>query len=163
MRSQRQQSVVEIEDTGCCPRFDPNPWQDRLITWDGKLFVRDRVHSVLHVPLDFGKVMARNIEAIGDALAPDHLVLCNEVSPWRSDVFLAVSRCVPGAEMTEISGTFFATVYEGSYRQVGEFTDAAIQAAKRRGISSNNVYFWYPTCPKCSKAYGENYIVIFVG
>lgn len=163
MKSQQAQAAGAIQDTGCCPRFDPAPWQDHLITWDQKPFVRDRVHSVLHVPLDFGKVMARNLEAIGDAVAPDRLVLCNENSAWSSDVLLAVTHPVPGRKMTAISGTFLSTVYEGSYRQVGEFTDAAVTAAKRRGIPADRVYFWYPTCPKCAKAYGENYMVIFVG
>lgn len=151
------------DGTRCCPRFDPGPWRERLLTWDHKLFVHDRVHSVLHVPLDFGKVMSRNIEAIGDALAPDGLVLCDEDSPWGTNVFLAVNRPVRGREMAEISGTFLATVYEGPYRQVSQFSQAAVAAAELKGIRADRVYSWYPTCPRCAKAYGENYVVIFAG
>lgn len=91
------------------------------------------------------------------------MVLYDERSAWGTDVFLAVTRLVPELEMTEISGTFLATVHEGSFRQAPEFAKAAVGAAKRQGIGTARLYFWYTTCPKCAKAYGENYIVIFVG
>ena len=53
----------------CCPRFDPAPWQERWITLDGKRFIQDRVRSCLHVPLNFGAVMVRNMAAIQKAEA----------------------------------------------------------------------------------------------
>jgi hypothetical protein len=32
-----------VQPTGCCPPFDPVPWQDQEITWHGKAFVKDHV------------------------------------------------------------------------------------------------------------------------
>ena len=51
----------------CCPKFDPEPWQEQQITWDGKKFVKDRVRSFLHIPLNFGSVMKRNAALIESA------------------------------------------------------------------------------------------------
>lgn len=152
-------------ETGCCPRFDPDPWQGRDVIWDNKPFVRDRVHSVLHIPLDFGRVMARNTAAIeaGGACDADQLVLCNENSLWGTDVFIAVQEPIAGLETTTISGRFLATVHEGSFRSMKTFRDDAVAQAAAQGFDDDQVYFWYTTCPKCAKAYGKNYIVIFVG
>ena len=34
----------------CCPKFDPEPWEEKMLTWEGKRFVRDRVRSFFHIP-----------------------------------------------------------------------------------------------------------------
>jgi hypothetical protein len=162
-RTSGQRSGTRVADTGCCPRFDPYPWQNRKLTWDSKPFVRDRSHSVLHIPLDFGKAVERAIAAVGDALDPDQLVLCNEDSPWGTDIFVATTRPVAGCDIATISGTFLTSVFDGPYRKVPDFRKRAIAAADAQGMRADQVYFWYTTCPSCAQAYGENYIVVFVG
>jgi len=53
----------------CCPKFNPEPWNEKEITWENRRFVKDRVRSFLHIPLNFGAVMKRNMKLIeaGDA------------------------------------------------------------------------------------------------
>ena len=152
-------------ETGCCARFDPKPWRGREVHWDHKPFVQDRVHSILHIPLDFGHVMSRNTAAIESkgSFDSDQLVLCNENSLWGTDVFLAVEAPIAGLKMAEISGTFLATVHEGSYRAMKTFYQEGVAEADALGLPTKDVYYWYTTCPKCAKAYGENYVVIFIG
>ena len=77
----------------CCARFDPAPWQDRVLAWENKRFLRARVTSFLHVPLNFGTVVKRltsAAEAAGAAVEPP-LILSDENSPWGADVYLAPS------------------------------------------------------------------------
>ena len=66
----------------CCPKFDPLPWDDKFITWDGKLFLQDHVRSFLHIPLNFGAVMKRSMAAIDAAGAgsSEQIVLSDEKS-----------------------------------------------------------------------------------
>jgi len=107
-------------ETGCCQRFDPGPWDEKEVKFDDKLFVKDRVRSIFHIPLNFGKVMVRNMEKISQAgaLPPLPLMLCDENSLWGSDVYIAVASDVPDAEMTRISGTFLTKVFEGPYKNM---------------------------------------------
>ena len=54
----------------CCPRFNPGPWEEKELEWKDRKFVKDRVRSFLHMPLNFGTVLRRNrslIEAAGAA------------------------------------------------------------------------------------------------
>lgn len=44
----------------CCPRFVPDPWDETTLTWEDRRFVKDRVTSLFHIPLNFGGVMKRN-------------------------------------------------------------------------------------------------------
>ncbi len=75
-----------------CPPFDPAPWDGKTINWEGKRFLRDRVTSILHAPLNFAAVMRRNMQVIGAAGAAVEptLVLSDENSLWGADVYIAV-------------------------------------------------------------------------
>jgi hypothetical protein len=149
-------------ETGCCPRFDPHPWDEKELTWENRLFLKDRVRSFLHVPLNFGRVMVRNMEKIvaADALAPEPLVLADENSLWGADVYIGVSKEVPGASMQRISGTFMTKVFEGPYKDVRKWIARMDSFVKSRGQAARKTYFFYTTCPKCAKYYGKNYTVL---
>jgi len=150
------------QSTECCPRFEPDPWDDKVIFWEKKQFLRDRVLSFLHIPLNFGAVMKRSMAAIEAAGAiPDEVVvLSDENSLWGADVYVAISKDIPGARTTTLSGTFLAKVFEGPYRDVRNWIGEMRSLVKSRGKAIQKLYFFYTTCPKCSKKYGKNYVVI---
>lgn len=146
----------------CCPQFDPEPWDEKEITWQDKKFVKDRVRSFLHVPLNFGSVMKRNvalIEAAG-AKSDEMIVLSDENSLWGADVYIAVAADVPNAAMAALSGTFLSKVFEGPYQNVRKWMEATKDSVAARGKEIRKLYCFYTTCPKCAKKYGKNYVVI---
>ena len=152
----------EQPETGCCPRFNPEPWDEQEVTWSGKLFVKDHVMSFLHIPLNFGRVMTRNMARIKDAdsAAPEPVVLSDEKSLWGTDVYIEVSREVPDAHMEQISGTFLTKVFEGPYRNMGRWVKDMKGFVASRDKETGKLYFYYTTCPKCAKVYGKNYVVL---
>ena len=147
----------------CCPRFEPEPWDEKEVTWDDKLFVKDRVRSLFHIPLNFGAVMKRNVDAIDAAgvQTPSMMVLSDENSLWGADVYLEVNGEVPGAVMTTLSGTFLTKVFEGPYGDTRKWIDAMKAFVAGGGRNIRRMYFWYTTCPKCAKKYGKNYVALF--
>ena len=149
-------------ETGCCPRFDPQPWDEKEITFQDKLFVKDHVRSFFHIPLNFGKVMVRNMEKIqvADAVVPEPLVLSDEKSLWGADIYIAVTKDVPGAEMARISGTFLTKVFEGPYKDIKKWIEQMKAWLESKAAKMKKIYFFYTTCPKCAEYYGKNYVVI---
>ena len=154
--------LYEKSETKCCPRFDPKPWDERKVKLKNKLFLKDRVKCFLHIPLNFGKVMVRNITKIknADALTKTQLVLSDEKSSWRSEVYIAVSKEVPGAEMVRITGTFLTKVFEGSYKNIKKWVKEMKEYVKSQDEEIKKLYFFYTTCPRCAKHYRENNVVI---
>jgi|GEM_PF-4476095 len=53
-----------IKPTGCCEPFNPEPWQDKEITWKDKVFVKDHVVQFFHIPLNFGQKVVKNMALI---------------------------------------------------------------------------------------------------
>jgi hypothetical protein len=121
----------------------------------------------------------------------DFMILSECSSPWWSDVLVSTSKeCVEGAEVKMISGSFLAKAFEGDYSNIGKWVKemnelvlevggSALEGKKEQekeveedGDRSPNtkkvtkqkddtIYFYYPTCPKCAKKHGRNYVVIF--
>jgi hypothetical protein len=96
----------EVKPTGCCDPFNPEPWQDKEIVWKEKRFVKDHVTSLFHIPLNMGGKIVKNLDLIekAKAKAPYQLMLTDEKSSWGADIYIDVSKEVPGAEMATISG-----------------------------------------------------------
>jgi hypothetical protein len=154
--------LYENSETGCCPRFNPEPWDEKEIVFQDKLFLKDHVLSFLHIPLNFGKIMVKNMERIvqADALASEPVLLSDEKSLWGADVYIAVAKEVPRAQMVRISGTFLSKVFEGPYKNAGKWAKEMTDYVKSKAGEIKKMYFFYTTCPKCAKYYGKNYTVI---
>jgi hypothetical protein len=149
-------------ETGCCKRFDPKPWQDREVRLKDKLFLKDSVRSFLHIPLNFGQVMKKDMDKIAaaGALVEMPLMLSDEKSLWGSDVYIAISKDVPDSEMVRLSGSFLTKVFEGSFKDTGKWVKEMQDYVASKGKKAEKFYFFYTTCPKCAKYYGKNYVVI---
>jgi hypothetical protein len=146
----------------CCPQFDPAPWSDATLTWENRRFVKDRVRSLFHIPINFGSVMKRNMTAIEalHAKPATPIVLSDENSLWGADVYIETTSDIPHAVMTTISGTFLSRVYEGPYQNVHKWIEDTKNDVSAKGKTLKKIYIYYTTCPKCAKKYGKNYVVV---
>ncbi|MFH1742674.1 MAG: hydrolase [bacterium] len=146
----------------CCPKFNPEPWDEKQIAWENKKFVKDRVTSVFHIPLNFASIMKKNVALIETAGAkPDEMiVLSDENSLWGADVYIDVAKDVPNVQMATISGTFLSKVFEGPYKNMRTWMNEMNAYVKSQGKELKKLYCYYTTCPKCAKKYGKNYVVL---
>jgi hypothetical protein len=157
----KKHAKAKVKFTGCCRPFNPQLWDDKVIHWKGKLFVKDHVVSLFHIPLNMGSVIVRNMGKIKAAGATgEQLMLSDECSMFGSDIYIAVKKPVPGAKMAKLSGTFLTEVYRGDYKDMGKWIADFPTHAVKRGKKVKKMYFYYTMCPHCAKAYGQNYTVI---
>jgi len=150
--------------TDCiCELIEPDKWEGKEMSWTDKAFVKDRVTSVLHVPINYGAKMNKNMALIQAAGAqPEHpLTLTDENSLWGADIYIAVSKDVPGAQMVKLSGTFLTKVFEGPYNKAGTWAEEMKAYMASKGRTMGKLYYFYTACPKCAKVFGKNYVVLF--
>ena len=102
-----------------------------------------------------------NLITAAKAEAPYQLMLTDEKSMWGSDIQIDVSKEVPSTKMENISGIFRIKIFEGPYKDMGKLAQAIDNYVRSKNKTTNKLYFSYTTCPKCVKAYGKNYVVIF--
>jgi hypothetical protein len=152
----------EIANQECCPKFDPGPWDGKLFTWDRKKFVKDKVFTVFHMPLNFGAVMKRLVPKVekAGAMSPEGMGLSDHTSKWNMDIYLAVTKDVEDASNVTLSGQYLSKVYEGDFKQTGKWCKDFEAFAAAKGLDVKKWYMWYTTCPKCAKKYGKNYVAI---
>lgn len=149
-------------ETGCCPKFNPEPFDNKIFEWNQKPFVKGSVKTFFFMPLNFGKVMTKlvtQIEASG-ATMPDGMGLSDHTSNWNMDIYVAVDKEIAGMDNVKLSGKFLSRVYEGNYNKTGVWCEDFKKAAGQQGLSIKKWYMWYNYCPKCAKHYGKNYVTI---
>jgi hypothetical protein len=163
MHTEPTPELLSQPSTGCCPPFDPTPWQDQEISWHNKPFVKDHVTCLFHVPLNMGRIVLKDMALIdaADADPAQPMMLSDELSPWGADLYIEVKKLVPGANMAEISGTFLTKVFEGPFRDAPRWVEDMKRYVEAKNRKLERLYFGYTTCPKCAKAYGKNYVVMF--
>ena len=156
MNTQKENGTI------CCPEFDPKPWDDKIIEWTNKKFIKDKVCTFFFMPLNFGKVMKRFDEKVRNAgMTPsDQICLSDHTSSWNMDLYLSVDKEIPGAENTAMSGKYYSKVYEGPFKDSGKWCTDFENLAKSKNLKTKKMLMWYTTCPKCAKKYGKNYTVI---
>ncbi|MDD5778591.1 MAG: hypothetical protein PHU95_03995, partial [Candidatus Thermoplasmatota archaeon] len=154
--------VGPMDTDECCPKFDPEPWDGKVLQWNNKKFIKDTVITLFHMPMNFGSVIKRLNEKAENAHAkiPDWLCLSDHTSKWSMSLYLAVDKEIPDADNVTISGKFLSKVYEGPFKDTGKWCDDFKDYAKKRGFDIKKWYMWYTTCPKCAKKYGKNYVTI---
>jgi len=151
-----------VNTTGCCAKFNPDGWNNQELHFQSKPFVRAETRSVLHIPVNMGKVFSRVFSHLdaADAIRPDAtFVLSKELSPWKAEHYFAVDKPIPDENVTTLSGDFITHVFEGSYQKAKDWYVEMQDLVRAQGTEPTDIYFFYTTCPKCAKAYGQNYVV----
>ncbi len=154
---------MDTTETGCCPKFDPKAWDEAEFKFKDKLFVQANTINFLHIPLNMGRMITKTWKMIQDAGAEsdDYLLLSYDPSLWKGEHFFPVKKKVPGLKSVKLSGTYMTKVFEGPYKDAGEWVKETQAYVKSKGKKLKKLYFFYTTCPKCAKHYGKNYVVSF--
>ena len=151
----------------CCPKFNPEPWDEKEIVWKDKLFIRDTVPQFMHIPLPgvYAKTVTRMWKKIDAAAArpdtKDFLLMAYDPSPWKSELYMNVTKEVPDAENIKLTGTYLTKVFDGPYNAVPKWIKEMDRYVGQKNKKVKKYYFYFTTCPKCAKVYGNNYSIVF--
>lgn len=151
-------------ETGCCPKFEPELWDEKIFEFDDLIFAKAYTKSIFYMPLNMGKVMTNSMKLIDASSAQPndkYLILSHDISPWKCEQYFLVTKDVYGMEMVKLKGSFMAKVFEGEFKEVPNWMKEMKSFLIDKGIEAGEMYSFYTTCPKCAKHYGKNYVVLF--
>ena len=154
-------------DEPCCPRFNPDPWEGKTSIWSDKPFIKGTIRQIFHRPLpgSMGKVVGRMWQKAKDSGADpaveDFLLLSYDPSPWKSELFMTVTKEIRGADNVKLSGTYISRVFDGPYNSPPKWIKEMEAYVASKGKKTMRFLFYFTTCPRCAKIYGHNYAVVF--
>jgi hypothetical protein len=148
--------------TGCCPPFDPAPWQGKEVIWRDKPFLKTSMACLFNVPLNMGAKVAKSMALITAARAEveQPLMLSVDRSYWSADLFIEVKGEVPGATVERLSGTFLTRVFEGPVANMEQWMAEMKSYVRAKGRALRQIYTGYTTCPRCAQIYGKSYVIL---
>lgn len=150
------------DEETCCPEFDSKKWDGKKVTWKDKLFVKDKVFSFFHIPLNIKSVITENIKRLQEqkAFDPTGIILTDDHSAFYMNVYIAAKKPIKKAYDVKVSATFISKVFEGPNSKLKKFQKEMEAYVKEKGKEVKHFYVYHPYCPKCAKKYGTNYIVL---
>lgn len=159
---------MNTQDQECCPEFDPAKWDKKTFQWENKHFLKESIPTIFHIPFPatIGKRITKMMELAEKAEAnitdkTDALVLFRDPSAFRSEILYSVSKTVGGANNTNITGTYNARVFEGSYNSVPKHMKTMQKELSEKGKTIKDLLVHWAYCPGCAKKYGHNYMILF--
>ncbi len=159
---------MKPENQVCCPKFEPKRWEEKTFEWEDKRFIKESIPTIFHIP--FPKSIGKKVNKMmtlaenGDSLSDDELdtlLLFNDPTPYKSDMYLLVTENVPSAHNVKLSGTFISKVYDGAYHKAPKFMKQMKDYLRAQDRIVDDFYVHYAYCPKCSKKFEHNYMVLF--
>lgn len=152
----------------CCPTFHPKKWDNKTHHWDKKKFIKASVPTLFHIPLPpmIGKRVTKMMKMAEDSKKlsdnkEEILLLFNDPSAFKSDMYLSVADNVLGAKNSTLSGTFMSRVFDGKYNAIPKFIKQMDTYLAKQDKKARDYYVHYAYCPKCAKEAGHNYMVLF--
>jgi len=108
-----------------------------------------------------GRMWQKAKDTGANTSADDFLLLSYDPSPWKSELYMSVTKEVPGAENVTLSGTYLSKVYDGPYSSPPKWIKDMDKVVASKGSKAKRYLFYFTACPKCAKIYGHNYAVVF--
>jgi hypothetical protein len=155
----RREDAVESEELPepCdCPHLDAADWDGVESDWSDITFVSTTTNAVMGAPVGYGGVrdeLARKAKSAG-AEIPEDAMLLNGSGRFRRPVMLEVEGDdLSDKEIVRPGGVAFTRLLEAPWGEMQKVVDLVeAEAAKKYGRKPDNVWVWYLTCRRCSKA-----------
>ena len=156
------------ENKECCPKFNPERWDEKTFNWKEKHFIKESIPQLFHIPFPpmIGKKVTKMWKMAEESkTAPpkkeDVLLLFYDPHAFKSELYLSVTGSVPNANNVKISGTFISKIFDGPYNAIPKYVKQMDEYLVNKGKKAKKYYVHYAYCPKCAKKYGHNYMILF--
>lgn len=152
----------------CCPTFEVEKWDGKTINWENRIFLKESITTFFHIPFPpaIGKKVMKmhNLALETGTSIPDKseaLILFRDPSAFKSEIYYAVTKEIEGANVSKITGSFVARVFDGPYNSIPRFMNEMNSYLKEKGQVALDYYVHYAYCPECAKETGHNYMILF--
>src|SRR4030042_3346860 len=141
---------------GCCKILNSVEWDRKELIWRDKPFYKSHYAAFFHVPINIGKKITEGMKKIEEVgLGTEQMVLSRNDSIWGADILIPIKNKTDIFEIELITGRFLTRLFEGHYGDMRKWIRETRDWCREKGSEPEEFIFWYATCPKCAKKYGD--------
>jgi hypothetical protein len=141
-----------------CPPLVLEEWEGRRVVFQDAPFLVRRVPRVLGLSVGLEEeIAALRLQAEKLALPPGlpPMLLERDRGFFKGELLLALGIDRGPENIVRLDGTYLATVCRLPHEALGAARARFIgQIRKERGVTPNEVFYWYTDCPRCRPAHG---------
>jgi hypothetical protein len=150
----------------CCPELNVAKWEWKIHEWNEKKFVHDKLSCFFHIPIWISKKiwwMWNKIEETGawKWKDEDFLILFNDPSSFRSDMYMTVDKEVEWVDNVLFSWKFLSKTFQWPYSAMWKIMKEMEEYVEKEWYKAKKLYIHSAYCPKCAKHYWKLDHVVF--
>ncbi len=151
---------MEVASCGKCLVIEDSDWDEKEFLWE-KTFYVIGTPMVFHIPIRIGRDFERAVagaKSRGYGVA-DHPMILNEDGLFRGKVLVEVEGADESdPNVLKLEGAKIRSrVTDRPWKEMGR---VAKRFVTDLGQSPRAFYFWYTTCPECSKERGYKTVML---
>jgi len=147
-----------------CPALSYDEWEGRRVMFRQKPFLTRRVPRALGVSIGIGEeidALQLQAEKLGLPLGEPPMVLERDRGFFKGELLLALGTDTGPENIVHLDGAYLATVHRGPHEELGAARARFVEMiGKERGVTPNEIFYWYADCPRCREAHGGPVTII---
>jgi len=141
--------------------LNPLEWDRKEIIWRDKTFYKTHFLAFFHVPLNIGGKIVEGFARIKETgLTAENMILVKNDNLFGADLLIPIAHKSDIFKTELITGKFLTRLFEGHYGDMRAWLKETKKYCAEKGFSAQEFIFWYATCPKCAKKYGDKVQVV---
>lgn len=138
-----------------CPTLDRDDWDEVESDWADITFLKSATAAVMGVPMGFDSArsnLKKRAEELG-ATIPEDAMFLNGSGRFRRPLMLEVEGAAEARDVERPGGIAYTRLMEAPWGKLQKLVDQTSQeATKKYGRKPDDLWVWYLTCRRCSKA-----------
>jgi hypothetical protein len=147
-----------------CTTLNYEEWEGRRVMFQDKPFLTRRITRVLGISVGVEEeieALRRQAEKLALAPGTPPMLLERDRGFFKSELFLALGTDRGPENIVCLNGAYLARVCRGPHEALGAACARFVAAiGKERGVTPNEIFYWYVDCPRCRPAHGGAVTII---
>ena len=145
----------------CCDSFHPASWDEKVATWNSRLFSQYSLRTIWPFPLRLSGLIRSHLHNNTAEVPNEMLVLVEYYSRSRITVYISVPSNHRSGNVAEISGSFVCKAFHSPRYRVGVWPEEMTRYVTTRKIKRRPL-FACRVCPRCGRTLAPNHAVVFL-
>lgn len=145
-----------------CPNIKVKDYEKKQFVWD-RYFIEKPVKLFFHMPRNISKVIESAVaEAKKYGFRPSRHLMLQKDGMFRGKVMVEVPKPKrANKKLRHLHCNVLSRVLVGPFKKLNTRINMLEADAKNKNLKVKNIYFWYTTCPQCTKDFNKYKTVVF--
>ncbi len=144
-----------------CKDIKDKDWDNKEFIWD-KTFYTKNISLFFHMPLNMGKAISKAFDEIKKKKLRSKGIIMQKDAVFNGKLMIELNPTKSRSKNIEnLKCKVLSKVHIGPFKKLYNAVKDLEKTAKKKDMKIKSIYFWFTTCPECTKNINKYKTVVF--